>query len=404
MAGKGRVDINTSSAMGQSICVITQQLGHIFSGPGVYAKNLIWSLIQNGYDVHVIAPYTQRPTGDLPYKFIGVSEPFKMKSQARWIQLSLQFSIIFNKICKRTRFDLVHFTDAREALFFQKKRYPLIGNVNDTYAAELKPLAYYRQYYYDWFQRWIYYKFVQATEGSVYRKFDRIIANSYFTAEVVQKQYQIHSQQISMCYKSIDYHFWEDRSGPHSLNNQNILFTGTNFQRKGLPVLIRAAPEILKEFPDVIFTVVGEDPSMDKMKILAANYGVLHNFNFLGWQSQDNIRNLLTKSDILVLPSLTESLGIVILEAMAAGVPVIASNIGGIPEIVQNGVNGILIAPDDPANLSEAITNVLTDKNLSQLLIENGKSTAHKFNLENMMLCTYKIYKDVLLEYGKGWL
>ncbi len=101
--------------------------------------------------------------------------------------------------------------------------------------------------------------------------------------------------------------------------------------RKGMPDLIKAAPGVIKEHPQARFIIVGKDKSVDRLKRLCDDLNVDRNFEFAGWQSQDSLLSYYQQASVFVMPSLTEALGVTFLEAMAAGVPVIGTNVGGIP-------------------------------------------------------------------------
>lgn len=380
------------------ICVVSQQLGHIISGPGLYTFNLVNDLINNGYEVHVIAPENQRIPDKGSLYFHGVRKPFANTSQARWFTLSYLFWKEYKKLSNHIVFNLVHFTDAREALFFNKTSWS-IGNVNDTYAANLQPISYYKRYFNDWSKRWLYYFFMNKIERYIYSKVSLLITNSDFTTQMIVSKYGIPEVKIRRCYKSIDTKFWKSIN-PTKERNRNgikkILFVGTNMQRKGLPTLISAAPTILTKYPGTKFIVVGEDPAISTMKVLSMNLGVLNNFIFLGWQSQDDLLDIYADADIFVMPSLTEAFGVTLLEALAAGVPVITTKTGGIPEIIHDGENGLLIAPDNPEELIQAVDKIFYNRSLANTFIINGRETVDNFDLAHMMDCTYKIYEKYI--------
>lgn len=381
-----------------NICVITQQIGKIFSGPGLHAFNLVNSLIRDGHQVTVIAPKNQRPPGDLSFEFIGVPRPWFSKTQARWITLSYSFSKAVEKLEKSASFDLIHFTDAREALFC-KSRVPRIGNVNDTYAAEVRSLNYYRKYYADWLQRWLYYRMVHGVEKGVLNRLDAVLANSQFTSKTIAVEYAISMERLFVCYKSVDVETWRaeilKREDRKSEGKKRILFVGTNMQRKGLPTLIKAAPIIISQFTEVEFLIIGEDKSIPVLQKLCRELNVERNFQFLGWKSQSELMDDYARADLFVLPSLTEALGVALLEAMAAGLPVIGSNVGGIPEIIKHGENGLLVSPDHPAELAQAVLRILSDKEFASHLVERGYENLSRFDLKKMMACTYEVYSVI---------
>ena len=382
----------------RAICVVTQQLGKVISGIGLHAHNLVRHLVEDGQKVFVVAPKDQCARGEIPYEFIAVPPPVGGKSQARWLALSLSFARTLSSMQRREKIDLVHFTDAREALFCHPDA-PMIGNVNDTYAADLQSLQYYKQNYSDWLQRWAYYRLVRQCEQRGFPGLQALIANSNYTAKTLQEKYQLPAEQFFVCHKSIDFRHYETASDlrqkipPHP---PRVLFVGGNFQRKGLTTLIKSAPMVLQEIPTVEFWIVGEDKNSLKMQSLCRDLGVEKRFIFMGWRSQEELPKIYVQADVFAMPSLTEAFGVVFLEAMAAGVPVIGTNVGGIPEIIQDCENGLLVEPDDPPELGKAIVRLLKHEDLRERLIQAGLATALRFNIERMMECTYHVYHEVL--------
>jgi glycosyltransferase involved in cell wall biosynthesis len=380
-----------------SIAVVTQQYGQVISGIGLHAQNLVTSLVQAGHRVTLVAPEQQRPSDSLPLQFVGVAPPLFSNTQARWFSLAWNFSRALKRLEQCNVFDLIHFTDARESLFSQPYG-KTVGNVNDTYAAKMRSLSYYRNHYEDWMLRWMYYRFVKSFEAYALPRIDGIIANSHHTAKTVVNQYHIPENHVHICYKSIklDQH----TKGFHPQRNPSqaprVLFVGGNMQRKGLPTLIRAAPYVLRELPDTEFWVVGQDSVEMRMKELCHLKDVDTAFRFLGWRRHTELLDLYRGMDVFVMPSLEEAFGVVFLEAMASGVPVIGTRVGGVSELIQHEVNGLLVDPEDPEGLSRAIIRVLEDSSLESQITEAGLQTVKRFGVDDMMTCTYQVYKAIL--------
>jgi glycosyltransferase involved in cell wall biosynthesis len=166
-------------------------------------------------------------------------------------------------------------------------------------------------------------------------------------------------------------------------------------QRKGLPVLIRAAPYILASLPKTEFWVVGEDHCIPRMKELCRAEGVEHAFRFWGWRSGSDLLKLYSQVDVLAMPSLVEAFGVVFLEAMACGIPVVGTYAGGIPEIIKDGYNGLLVSPGDNLQLAQVIIRLLQDDELRAHLAKGGIETAYQFSVQRMMQCTYEVYKKL---------
>ena len=158
---------------------------------------------------------------------------------------------------------------------------------------------------------------------------------------------------------------------------RSILFVGRLIERKGVAHLIRALGAVRRTVPARLM-VVGDGPERATLERLAAASGVAAYVDFRGRVSDDELRRAYAGADAFVLPSVldqrqdTEGLGVVLLEAMNYGVPVVASNIGGITDIVQHERTGLLVPPGDERALAEALTQLLGNPELSRSLGEGG--------------------------------
>ena len=142
-------------------------------------------------------------------------------------------------------------------------------------------------------------------------------------------------------------------------------------EQKGIEFLLKAMPTVISTFPDLALVIVGDGPLKNKLAALSRDLRLENNVFFVG--GRIDIPELLKIFDIYVLPSLWEGLPIVILEAMAAGCPIIATNVGGVSSAIKNGYNGILIEPEDITSLTTAIIDLLKNDSLRTILIHNGK-------------------------------
>jgi glycosyltransferase involved in cell wall biosynthesis len=382
-----------------SICVITQQLGKIISGPGLHAFNLIKYLADEGHDVTVITTVSQAIPRIHGVTLELIPDPPFSRTQFRWLPLSIGFARKLRQLLKTQAFDLVHFTDAREA-FFSKIDIPMVGNVNDTYAADVRSFRYYKKYFNDWFIRKIYYHFVHIFEAQGFRRINILISNSLFTTKVLLANYELDPARIRTCYKSI--HAGKfifprvKKDNDMKARKARVLFVGGNMQRKGLATLIRAAGFLHPRNPDIEYWVVGSDPAQPRMERLCEEFGVRAEFKFWGWKSQSDLVQFYRDADIFVMPSITEAFGVVFLEAMASGLPVVGTNVGGIPEIIRHGCNGLLVPMDDHERLAVNIDRLINDADLYSSIREQGIKTARSFSVNRMMKCTYRIYAALL--------
>jgi glycogen(starch) synthase len=150
-----------------------------------------------------------------------------------------------------------------------------------------------------------------------------------------------------------------------------VLFLGRLHRQKGVDTLIRALPLLP---PDATVMLVGDGPERAALRRLAADLGVADRVTVTGFVPHGMVPGLLAGADVVVMPSRYEELGTALVEAMAAGRPVVASRVGGIPELVRDGVDGLLVQPDDPAALAKAITRVLANPVLAAELGASGRA------------------------------
>lgn len=128
-------------------------------------------------------------------------------------------------------------------------------------------------------------------------------------------------------------------------------------EEKGHDTLIAAAPRVLAVHPEVKFLIVGDGPLRAMLTQRVSSLALEHSFEFAG--ERHDVPALLSTSDVFVLPSRSEASPNGVIEAMAAGLPIVASRVGGIPELVESGVSGVLIDPDRPATLADALIDVI---------------------------------------------
>jgi glycosyltransferase involved in cell wall biosynthesis len=161
--------------------------------------------------------------------------------------------------------------------------------------------------------------------------------------------------------------------------------------QKGLGDLLEAAARV----PDASFVVAGDGPDRERLGETARSLGLHDRVCFLG--HRDDVPDLLRSCDVFVLPSLYEGFPLSVLEAMAAGKPVIATAVGGTPEAVSDGETGFLVPPGDPSALAAAIRAVLSDPVLARRLGSAGRERACRtFSAAEMVRHVVRLYEDIL--------
>jgi glycosyltransferase involved in cell wall biosynthesis len=169
------------------------------------------------------------------------------------------------------------------------------------------------------------------------------------------------------------------------------------FPIKGYEDLVAAAAQIRQAIPQAMFIAVGDMPKARyerKIRDLIDSYDLQKSFILAGFQS--DIASIFSALDLVVLPSRYETFGRVLVEAMAAGKPVIGTNVGGIPEIIEDGVTGLLVPPQSPDKLAEAVITILQNPSLARQMGEAGRQRVReRFSVEQHVARIQEIYEEL---------
>jgi len=170
---------------------------------------------------------------------------------------------------------------------------------------------------------------------------------------------------------------------------------------KGPMVLLRAMKGLWQSHPQAVLVYVGKGDMEQELKEEASRMDGSDKVLFLGWR--DDVPEIMQCLDVFVLPSLNEGMGRVLVEAMAAGKPVVASRVGGILDLVKDGLNGLLVEPGNPGALCDAIGKLLGDKSLRDEMGRRGRDRAKDFTVEKMIEKIDGLYTSIFQEsLGRG--
>jgi glycosyltransferase involved in cell wall biosynthesis len=172
--------------------------------------------------------------------------------------------------------------------------------------------------------------------------------------------------------------------------SKQIIFVGRLSDEKGIDSLISISKKLTD---DIHLIILGTGPEEKKINDLVKNYKNIH---FFGYQNKNKTISLIRGSDILIQPSLQEGISSTILEAMACKTTIIASDVGGNNELIENNVNGIIIKPDNIDLFVEQIINLFDNEKLRQLLVDNALKTVKKYNWDEVGNLYLNVYESVL--------
>jgi glycogen synthase len=181
------------------------------------------------------------------------------------------------------------------------------------------------------------------------------------------------------------------------IRRPRVLFAGRLAPQKGVSTLVEAAG--LFKDPSAQVLLVGDGPERPKLERDAERLGMGDRLHFVGFFAHDRLPAAMAHADLLVLPSLYEELGTVLLEAMQAALPIVASRTGGIPDVIEDGVNGILVPPGEPEALAHAIDRLLADRDLARRLSEGAHERGKDYDWEVLAERVLRVYQDITA----GW-
>jgi len=230
----------------------------------------------------------------------------------------------------------------------------------------------------------------------------RVIAVSGFVKQHLTADFKIDSGKVNVVYNGIDLNLFRNFSGDKEKMKADLALSGSFLVAaiarlsdvKGFQYLLRAFKTFAQRHQDAVLLVAGEGREKERIKQLINNFDLNSRVKLLGLLK--DVRPLLDAADIFIHPSIVEGLGISIIEALAIGKPVIATFTGGIPEIIRNNYNGILVESCNSSALAEALLKVREDSDFKESLIKNSAFGIEKFDYRLMAKETYQIYKEVL--------
>lgn len=230
---------------------------------------------------------------------------------------------------------------------------------------------------------------------------DKIIAVSDFVERRLVNSMKIPQEKVLTIHNGVDlkrFRPLEDSLirkkqlfGDDDLNV--VLCISQLIREKGIHILLKAVPMVARGVENVMFAIVGEGPGKREFEDLARDHGIQDRVRFLGLRS--DTESLIAAADVIVCPSIwEEAFGLINIEAMACGVPVVATRVGGIPEIVTDGITGYLVDPGDSTSLTKAIEKILRHKVIRSSFGQMGlKRAQNLFDLDVMIYSYLKLYK-----------
>ena len=356
----------------------------VSGGVNNHIRHLAERFVALGHEPHIIAPGAQPAVSTIcPITTIGRPIPLRVSGSVARITLSLRTAGKVQRVLSDTDFDIVHVHEPyMPQLPIQFLRYSTTVNVGTWHAARAS--NFYYVYGRRLIQRW-------------QRKLDGKIAVSVAAVKHIEKYFPGYYNIIP---NGVDVeHFARDVEPLAEFEDgkRNVLFVGRPEKRKGLKYLIRAFVGVQRAIPDSRLIVVGAG-EFDRYETAVRN-ARLRDVVFRSNVPYDELPRYHHTAHVFCAPNTGfESQGIVLLEAMAAGVAIVASNIDGFAGVVTHGVEGLLVRPEDPQPLADALVELLRDPERSRQMAEHGRERAQYFSWDRVSQQVVSYYERLLYE------
>ena len=226
----------------------------------------------------------------------------------------------------------------------------------------------------------------RAERVSVHRA-ERVIATSQYSCDRLSQLYQ-YDRPIEIVPPPMNVQGWDAAlvTAAHMVDisgNQRptVLCVGVQYPRKNVATLIRAAAILRKQVPDVEIRIASKGPEWNNLRRLAQELDLNETVTFLGYVPHQDLVQEYRRCDVFCLPSLQEGFGIVFAEAMATSKPIVASRSSSTPEVIQDGVQGLLATPLDPADLADKLAHLLRSPETAEAMGKAGRAKVMEFDV-----------------------
>jgi len=237
-------------------------------------------------------------------------------------------------------------------------------------------------------------RFTMMTSKLILQNADAVLA---LTEDMKQKMWEICDKDISVVSNGVDLERFKTSSGDQREGNaKTIIFVGRLHPVKGVQYLIEAMAIVHQEMPDVKLVIVGDGVERSRLEELAERLNLNSCIQFAGQVPQESIPRLMHQADVFALSSLSESFGMVNLEAMASGLPIVATKVGGIPNIVEEGVNGYLVNAKNSEEIADRLLTLLQNDEIREKISANNREKAKLYTWDEITTKVEKEYQKAV--------
>jgi len=382
------------------ICMLTWEFPpRIVGGISRHCLGLTKALVKKNHEVRVI---TLEFPGAPEYEEIEGMKIHRVKIELGHPNF-ITWTFIFNHFMEKlvailnqeVEFDVIHIHDWLTAPVGIASKYylnkPLVSTVHSIEIGRAQGLHSPDSLLIDGLEWWMTYESKRVISCSSSMKWE------------LENHFHLPSEKITVIPNAVDISKYEKQIDREAVKRRYgiepyervVLFVGRLVPQKGVEYLIRAIPLILQQHGNVKFVIAGDGWSKDYLEDLARSVGFIDKIRFLGFISDSELTELTMSADVLVVPSVYEPFGIVALEGMAAGVPVVAANVGGLSEIIEHDRTGVLVYPKNFESIAWGVNRVLSDPGYSNWLVQNAKRKVQEaYSWEAVAQRTIEVYEE----------
>ena len=376
----------------------------IVGGISRVVYDLSHKLIQEGHDITVITyrdgnvPYVEDDAGVKVYRVDNYM--ISSNNFIDWI-LQLNFNMIAKAgeiIAEQGNFDIIHAHDWLVASAAKTLKYayntPIVSTIHATEAGRNSGISTPEQ------------KYINDTEWMLTYESSEVIVNSNYMKNELQRLFGLPYEKINVIPNGVDLNLYDnierdyDFRRRYAMDNEKIiLFIGRLVYEKGIQNLIAAMPKILSSYNDAKLIIAGKGGMISELRAQVNALGLSEKVYFTGYLAGKDVKKMYKCADVAVFPSTYEPFGIVAIEAMLSGNPIVVSDVGGLNEIVDHGINGMKSYCGNANSLADSILTLLYDKNLVATCTKNAKEKVRlKYNWAKIAEDTHFTYQKAITE------
>jgi glycosyltransferase involved in cell wall biosynthesis len=232
--------------------------------------------------------------------------------------------------------------------------------------------------------------FTKLTAKGILKNASTVIALTEHMKDAMQA---IYSRDIIVVPNGINLNEVAEKETEGGNPSKRVLFVGRLHPVKGVQYLLGAMSIVHRELPEAKLILVGDGEEREHLETLTDNLGIRECVEFAGRVPHERVKDYMNQAEVFVLSSLSEGFPVTILEAMACGLPVVATRVGGVPDIIKNGTNGYLVDTMNQEQIAEALLNLLQDEKLRRDISGNNREKAKKYRWDAVAATLEGIYQ-----------